>query len=182
MEKFAMQLLVPAWSPEIANEFIRRAANDGRKFDQMMLQELVYIAHGWCLAIYHEPLTGDRPEARHFGPEYRRLADALARYGIDPVSREIRNDEAATDWPGMSPTAPARADLQPFEQELISRVYQSYGTLDRAQLARLTRKEDGTPWKEVFAGGAGEFRDIPHALIEEQFLAFADLSSGDASH
>jgi len=35
-----------AWSPEIANEFIRLARAEARLLDQMQLQELVYIAHG----------------------------------------------------------------------------------------------------------------------------------------
>jgi uncharacterized phage-associated protein len=75
---------MPAWSPEIANEFIRLAAADGRTFDQLQLHALVYIAHGWHLALNGEPLTGDRPEAWDFGPMYRRLADALAAYGSSP--------------------------------------------------------------------------------------------------
>lgn len=42
---------MPAWSPEIANEFIRWGTSDNRWFDQLQLQGLVYLAHGWCLAI-----------------------------------------------------------------------------------------------------------------------------------
>lgn len=33
---------MPAWSPEIANEFIRLAAAQGQPLDQMQLQKLVY--------------------------------------------------------------------------------------------------------------------------------------------
>ena len=72
---------MPGWSPDIANEFIRRGLREGRAFDQMQLQKLVYIAHGWCLAFSGEPLTGDRPEAWDFGPVYRRLANALQSQG-----------------------------------------------------------------------------------------------------
>ena len=42
---------MPAWSPEIANRFIALASADGRALDQIQLQKLVYIAHGWFLAI-----------------------------------------------------------------------------------------------------------------------------------
>jgi uncharacterized phage-associated protein len=91
---------MPAWSPQIANEVIRLASADGRAFDQMKLQELVYIAHGWCLAITGEPLTGDRPEALKHGPEYRRLADALAGCG----KSILRAGRAAT-----AKAAPAKA-------------------------------------------------------------------------
>lgn len=36
---------MPAWSSEIANDFIRLAAKNGRPLNQMQLQELIYIAH-----------------------------------------------------------------------------------------------------------------------------------------
>jgi uncharacterized phage-associated protein len=84
---------VPGWSPEIANEFIRRGLQEGRAFNQMELQKLVYIAHGWCLAFSGQPLTGDRPEAWDFGPVYRRLADALCTFGTDAVAREIAQSQ-----------------------------------------------------------------------------------------
>jgi uncharacterized phage-associated protein len=84
---------VPAWSTEIANELIRMASADGKAFDQMHLQELVYIAHGWCLVITGAPLTGDRPEALEHGPEYRRLAKALAKWGLEPVTTEIEVED-----------------------------------------------------------------------------------------
>jgi uncharacterized phage-associated protein len=64
---------------------MRLASLRGIAFTQMHLQELVYIAHGWCLTLTGEPLTGDRPEALKHGPEYRRLADALAEYGTAPI-------------------------------------------------------------------------------------------------
>ena len=54
---------MPAWSTQIADEFIALASQDGRALDQLQLEKLVYIAHGWCLAATGQPLTGDRPEA-----------------------------------------------------------------------------------------------------------------------
>jgi uncharacterized phage-associated protein len=87
---------VPAWSTEIANEFIRMGASSGETFTQMHLQELVYIAHGWCLALTGEPLTGDRPEARQYGPEYRRISEALVKCGTRPVTTKIAVRTAQT--------------------------------------------------------------------------------------
>ena len=79
-----------AWSAEIANEFIRRAAAEGRALTQMQLQKLVYIAHGWNLAINGDKLTSDDPQAWDYGPVYRDLWNALRSYGRAPVTREIR--------------------------------------------------------------------------------------------
>lgn len=102
---------MPGWSPEIANEFIRLSVGDRAHLNQLQLQELVYIAHGWRLALSGAPLTGDRPEASETGPMYRRLASALADYGLDPVLREITG--------GDSGNRRIRSDLDQSERDLI---------------------------------------------------------------
>lgn len=111
------------WSPQIANEFIRLGAKNGRAFDQSQLQKLVYIAHGWCLAVSRQPLTGDRPEAWSFGPVYRRLAGCLEYAGLAPITREI---PVGSVYPGVSlvePGSPAKADLDNFERDVIARTF-----------------------------------------------------------
>jgi len=170
---------MPSWSPEIANEFISIAAGGGRSLSQMQLQKLVYIAHGWCLAYSEQPLTGDRPEAWAFGPVYRRLSDALARYGADGVTREISVGEMQFDQSIGDPDLPAKADLNSFEMDTIVMVYEDYGALDASRLSSLTQRP-GTPWARVFADGAGKFRDIPHSLIRSQFVELARESGQSA--
>jgi uncharacterized phage-associated protein len=145
---------MPGWSPEIANEFIRLAAFRGRGLDQLQLQALVYIAHGWQLARSGKALTGDRPEAWEFGPVYRRLADILAPFGNQPVTIETLS---------FSGTG-SESILDQSEADLVQEIYQNYGSFESWQLSALTRKGD-TPWKKVFADGAGKLRDIPHNLI-----------------
>ena len=168
---------MPAWSPEIANEFIRIGRERGQAFDQMQLQKLVYIAHGWTLAYSDQPLTGDRPEAWSFGPVYRRLSDALAGYGHDPVVREIKTDEFQPNWRTEMERQIAIGDLIPFEMDTIAMVCEDYGGLDSGRLSLLTQIA-GTPWAQVFADGAGEFRDIPHDLVRAQFVEFAEEVEG----
>ena len=158
---------MPGWSDEIANEFIQLALADGRAFDQMHLQELVYIAHGWCLAMTGQPLTGDRPAAREHGPEYRRLADALACWGVRPVTREIRHPDLNGSISRTDQSFPG-PELSSAEHDLLNRTYTEYGDLKTGQLALLTRAP-GTPWEHVFADGSGEGRDISHQVIRAQF-------------
>ena len=160
---------MPAWSPEVANEFIGLAAEEGRQLDQAQLQKLVYIAHGWCLATTGQPLTGDRPEAWDFGPVYRRLAEALTRCGMNPVNGKIANQPpigiSLGDWKSTS-------DLDALERDVIARVYQDYSGFDASQLSNLTRRGEA-PWARVYADGEGRFRDIPHQLIRAQFVDIA---------
>jgi uncharacterized phage-associated protein len=159
---------VPAWSTEIANEFIRMAAAEGKAFSQMHLQELVYIAHGWCLAITGQPLTGDRPEAFEYGPEYRRLADALASSGVQPVKSEIRTGHSSPIIPKSDAVEVDGVDLSADERAIMAHVYAHYGNRRTSQLATLTRAA-GTPWEKAYAGGAGRGRDITHQQIRAQF-------------
>jgi uncharacterized phage-associated protein len=156
----------------IANELIKLASADGKAFDQMHLQELVYVAHGWCLAITGEPLTGDRPEALEHGPEYRRIAEALVPCGIEPVASQIAVEDHQLDRTKTDATACAGCELYPSEREILGRIYAEYGCLRTSQLALITRAE-GTPWEQIFAGGTGKGRDIPHELIRAQFAEIA---------
>jgi uncharacterized phage-associated protein len=134
----------------------------------MQLQELVYIAHGWCLALSGQPLTGDRPEALEHGPEYRRLANALARCGVDPVTSVVDSRAGVGKRTEMDATHPGGAELSKFEKDILERIHSDYGNLDIRKLARVTRGE-GTPWEAVYDGGTGKYRDIPHNLIKTQF-------------
>jgi len=159
---------VPAWSPEIANELIRLARSEAKAFDQMQLQELVYIAHGWSLAITGQPLTGDRPEALEHGPEYRRLAAALVRWGLEPVTAEITRAEAGLNCSEADESVLCSGELSEAERDILARIHADYGPLQLSQLATVTRAKN-TPWADVFAGGVGKGREISHVLIRNQF-------------
>ena len=74
----------------IANEFLRRAKDDGRELTQMHLQKLVYLAHGWCLAVTGKPLIEEKIQAWDYGPVIKPLYDALKSYGSANIPRLIR--------------------------------------------------------------------------------------------
>lgn len=165
--------IMTAWSAEIANEFIRRAAADERPLTQMQLQKLVYIAHGWNLAVNGEPLTHDAPQAWDYGPVYRDLWQALREFGRAAIPREIKTKEY---MPGSFDTenadVPARAKLSQREIDVIDRVYQNYSGFHAFQLSALTHQE-GTPWTQVYAGGNGKFDSIDADLIRDHFIGIA---------
>lgn len=155
----------------IANEFIKRGrqSDPPRSLTNMQLQKLVYLAHGWNLAVTGEALIEDRVEAWEFGPVVRRLYDALKGYGRREVTRYIRwgddtpfpydDDEAAFD------------DLLPAEVEVLDRVWQEYGSFKAFQLSALTH-EAGTPWKDAYF--PHENRVIRNDAIQEHFVRLAD--------
>jgi len=160
------------WSPAIANEFIRRARADKKAFTQMQLQKLVYIAHGWSLAINGEPLTCDAPEAWEYGPVYKELRRALRSYGRDQVTREIRSEEYVPGVFSDEPDGNAVAELSREQIAVIDRVYRDYGKFHAFQLSALTHK-NGTPWTTVYNRGAGKFEPIPDNMIRDHFVELA---------
>jgi uncharacterized phage-associated protein len=169
------------WSPAIANEFIRLAAAEGHRLTQMQLQKLVYIAHGWNLAINGEPLTYDKPEAWEYGPVYKELRRALRAYGRNEVAREIRYEEYFPGGFEDEPEEPAKASIGANERAVIERVYRDYGKFHAFQLSALTHK-DGTPWTKVYAGGAGNSEEIPSEMIRDHFVDLARSSRAAAAH
>lgn len=163
---------MPHWSAAIANEFIRLGEELQTKFTQMQLQKLVYIAHGWNLAINGDRLTYDDPQAWDYGPVYRDLRGALKQYGSLPVTREILNCESDIGIFDDNPKEPFRAVLSDAEIQVIRRVAKDYGHFHAFKLSALTH-EPNTPWSKVYRGGTGRYEEIPPELIREHFVELA---------
>ena len=163
---------MPAWSTEIANEFIARAQEKGRALTPMQLQKLVYIAHAWNLVINNAPLTRDNPQAWDYGPVYRDLWEALRKYGKDEVTRLILYGDYTRGWMEEVPRNPAMAGLLSQEKEVLDRVFDDYGRFHAYQLSALTH-EPGTPWAKIYADGAGKNQEIRPEMIKDYFVDLA---------
>lgn len=142
-------------SRSVANEFLRLANNAGRTLTNMQVQKLVYIAHGYSLAILNKPLIDDRVEAWRYGPVIRPLYDSLRQYGAGVVSEPIK------DAPKESTSETDRA--------LIARVLNAYGRYSGNQLSTITHREDG-PWREIYQPNAFFNNDtIPDDVIKRHY-------------
>lgn len=141
---------MPHSSLAVANEFLDRGHREARSLTHMQLQKLVYLAHGWNLAILAQPLIEEHVEAWEFGPVVRNLYDALRDYGRRPITRLIRWGD---DTPFPSDDgAPAREPIAPEEKRLIDRVWELYGGFEAFKLSALTHADD-SPWSAVYAKG-----------------------------
>ena len=69
----------------------------------MHLQKLVYLAHGWTLAVTGDPLVEDRFEAWDYGPVIRKLYDALRSFGSGPITRLIEAGDDTTHGRSKGP-------------------------------------------------------------------------------
>ena len=154
----------------IANEFINRAKAQKRTLTHMQLQKLVYLAHGWCLAVTGNPLIEDEFEAWDFGPVDRKLYQALRQYGSGPVMRPIRWGDD-TPFPDDDLPENAFEELLPEEQDVVDRVWENYGKYPAYQLSALTHQV-GTPWTIAYEPGRN--RSVANGTIQEYFVRLAD--------
>jgi uncharacterized phage-associated protein len=144
----------------VANEFLRLAEEDGRALTPLQIIKLVYIAHGWMLALYQRPLIIDRIEAWKYGPVIPELYHDMKGYGASSVA----------GW--LPETFPQPKPLDHQETDLIRQVYKIYGRKNGVQLSELTHRP-GTPWHITWYPGATGVL-ISNDLIAEHYRRLAD--------
>lgn len=137
------------YSTEIANEFIRRALANNRLLTQMQLQKLVYIAHGWYLAINNTALTNDSPQAWDYGPVYPLLWEALKGYGSNPVTETIKVGDTGVGCFMDNAHEEVFASLNEEQSEFIDKIYGMYSVFHAFQLSAMTHRQD-TPWYKKY--------------------------------
>jgi uncharacterized phage-associated protein len=153
----------------IANEFLRRAKSEGRTLTHMQIQKLVYLAHGWNLAVNGRELIEDDFEAWEFGPVVRKLYDALRPFGKGPVKRLIHWGDD-TPFPSDDGDV-AGVDLDLREKAVIDKVWDTYKGFEAFQLSALTHAH-GSPWQKAYEPGHN--RVINDTAIWDYF---ADLAN-----
>jgi uncharacterized phage-associated protein len=141
----------------VANAFIELGEGSHRRLTNMQLQKLVYIAHGWHLALKGEPLLYDVVQAWEWGPVIPRLYNRLKKYGAGYVTEHIK-----TKHQPVLPDSP--------EMQLLSGVWRAYGRFSGPQLSSMTHTE-GTPWRDTWESHPyGEIRTEVIAKHYRQLL------------
>jgi len=148
----------------VANEFLRQAKERGSTLTNMELQKLVYIAHGYSLAILDRPLIKQHVEAWRYGPVIPDLYHALRQYGSGVVKALIN----------LLP----EEKLSETDSKLVKSVLSAYGQFSGPQLSTMTHRE-GTPWREVYEPNASFHSDIiPDRLIKAHYLELLNERAG----
>ena len=152
---------MPYSALSVANRFLELAKRDGQQLTNMQLQKLVYIAHGWNLAITGRPLFYNDVQAWQWGPVVPKLYQSLSKYGAGFVSELIPTNDPPVD-PGTQ------------ENALIESVWKSYGHMSARQLSAITHGAD-TPWRRIRQEtGGSPYADIPDGLIAEHYRQLYD--------
>ncbi len=118
-------------SNKIANEFLRLAKESGQSLTPMQLLKLVFIAHGWMLGLYGEPLISDDVQAWKYGPVIPDLYRSIRHFKGDPVTGVLATKDDK--------------DLDELETDLIDQVFENYSQYNGIQLSTLTHQA-GSPW------------------------------------
>lgn len=114
----------------IANYFLNKARSEGETLTPLKLIKLVYLAHGWYLALKNSPLIEERILAWKYGPVIRTLYDRLKHYGNQPIKQCL----CATD-----------NKIEPNDEALLQEVWNVYRDYTAIELSSLTH-EKGSPW------------------------------------
>ena len=134
----------------IADWFLARGAEEGEYFTQMKLQKLVYIAHGWTLALADKPLINEKIEAWQWGPVIRELYVDFVNYGASPIY-----------------LVPDKPPLLPDDSDLLEEVWGVYKIFTAGELSAMTHAPN-TPWSDTYT--PNQKRTIRQSLIKQHYL------------
>ncbi len=146
----------------VANALIEIAGEEGKKITPLQLQKLTYIAHGWNLAIYDEPLLNESVRAWKYGPVIPSLYQEFKRFGDNPIDEaaQVLIDDILFPAP-----LPTDSDTN----ALLKKIWEVYGGLTAYQLSNLTH-QSGTPWDKVSRKGTHINKEIPDNVIRNHYL------------
>lgn len=147
----------------IANSVLEEAETQGKPLTIMQLLKLVYVAHGWSLALLDAPLVNEEPEAWQHGPVFPSIYREFRRFGSQRIVGY------ATGPFGSVP----HADLSEPQRSVIRSVVQNYGDMHAFALSRMTHETD-TPWSKAYRGGLGVSGEISNAIIAEHYKKLAN--------
>jgi uncharacterized phage-associated protein len=141
----------------VANYLLSLAAADAIPVTPLKIQKLVYLAHGWSLALRQTALIYNNVEAWRYGPVVSELYHAFKQYGPEPIT------EKAYVRPGDPLIDSATGTF-------IKSVWNAYKKYSGLQLSAMTH-EKGYAWDLATAVPANWFTPrISNTLIADEFI------------
>jgi uncharacterized phage-associated protein len=151
----------------IANFFVEKSLATGTELTPMKAIKLVYIAHGWNLAINDAPLIDEAVQAWKYGPVVPSVYSAFKSFRngqITQMTHVIENFQI------LSPQVADQTTKQ-----FLERVWNVYCKLSGWQLSAITHEND-TPWSITWnknGGAAHSGAIIPNELIAKHYKDLA---------
>jgi len=157
----------------VANYFLELANIEGAAISPMKLQKLLYLAHGWSLALANEPLLDKDIQAWKYGPVIPSVYHEFKEFGNEPITSRaaafsIEDGKFKTNYPEL----PDGIEHQ-WVRELLKKVWEVYKPLSAVQLSTYTHLP-GSPWSQTIGNDKTGFpsdRVISNDIIKEYFLS-----------
>ncbi|MDH4389149.1 MAG: DUF4065 domain-containing protein [Fimbriimonas sp.] len=161
-------MTTPHESKAVANWFLERFFRESRECTQLHINKLVFIAHGWHLALDDngQGLIAEKAVAWKHGPVIPSLRDEFRNFEAKPISR-LANEQL--DWDTVI-VPKLDLDSDPLSSILLPWIDKHYGHLSAGQLIQVTH-EPGSPWDQVTKGGThiGYNQEIPNSIIRSYY-------------
>jgi uncharacterized phage-associated protein len=98
----------------VANAVLDEARDQGKSLTIMQLLKLVYIAHGWSLALLNVPLVNEEPEAWQHGPVFPSIYREFRRFGSQPIQGSAMGPFGAPQVANLSDAQFGRTELRRY--------------------------------------------------------------------
>jgi len=169
-----------------ANYFYNLAKSDGcQDFTIMKVIKLVYIAHGWTLALTESPLVDEPIQAWQYGAVVPSIYNSLKFNGTQPIEApifidgfddfvEIRlnNEEVLEEHEAIS------VKFSKKEKAIMERVWSIYGAYSGWELSDLIHKK-GTPWTKAWTLGGMRRVVIRDEEIKKYYKSLIGVENGE---
>lgn len=142
-------------SAAIANYFIKKATEQERVLSPLKLIKLVYLAHGWHLALEKEPLINEPIVAWQYGPVIASLYHRFKKFGNDNI----------TEYAPVNVSDEKHLTTSKNTLALLDRVWEVYNKLTAIQLSNLTH-EKNSPWDIAWNQQKGK-DNYNHAISDQ---------------
>jgi len=158
----------------VANTVLDQAEQRGQPIGPMKLQKLMYLMHGYYLAMTGVPLIDEFFEAWQYGPVAPTIYHAFKQFGREPIKKGFRATKFSFA-PAIGATRfdePRASDDDPIFSRVMDFVFEKYGEKTAIYLSDLTHKV-GSPWHQVRLNGSNmRNADISNELIQDYFKQF----------
>lgn len=152
---------IPVLNSLLRTAYAAKADDD---LTPLRVQKLLYLVHGWYLAIVGEPLFDEAFVAGRYGPELVSLHSTLAGHRGVPVDDYIQEFDADVC---KVRTFLVNEERYPQFAPIVKRVFDTHRHLPTVQLSSLCHAKGGA-WARTVQG-----QPIDKAFIREDFTRIA---------
>ncbi len=156
----------------VANYLIELAKKEGIDLQPLKLMKLVYIAHGYMLALFDRSALNprfDRVEAWKYGPVIPSVYHSFKSYGkgnIDKLTTVFVPTKDGKDFEVKTPMLKDKSLKLACEAALSN-----FGKYTGSRLVELLHQK-GTPWQRFYIKGKNT--EIPDEVTKGFFVALTD--------